>query len=166
MRTDPTCSPKHPIILIQVPIFIIKSHDSNAVLSCWLFSFSNFTMQRKQIPPPTGGRGLRKMHMRKNLFHRSVFFDYKILHNEPLTFHSIITHIICQNLLYLFVLVDFYLFQSDLRANKSSKLFWRYFAKSFKSSYFWFCPQFCNCFSALLFIIAISRNIVIFVAVF
>ena len=61
MRTCPTCRYKHPMIIIQIPIFIVKSHDSNAVLSCWLFSFSNFTMQRKQRSPPTGGRGRRKM---------------------------------------------------------------------------------------------------------
>ena len=61
MRTCPTCRYKHPMIIIQIPIFIVKPHDSNAVLSCWLFSFSNFTMQRKQRSPPTGGRGLSEM---------------------------------------------------------------------------------------------------------
>ena len=72
----------------------------------------------------------------------------------------IFSHKISHNPLSLFVFADSYLFQSDFWSDKGGKLLWRYFAKTFKSSYFWFRSQFRDGYSTFFFIIAIPCNIV------
>ena len=53
-----------------------------------------------------------------------IFFNQKVINNEVLTLHCVLSHEVYQELLHLICLVKSYLFEAHFGANKVRKLIW------------------------------------------
>ena len=75
---------------------------------------------------------------------RKILFYNKIVDNEVLTFHSVLTHVILQKLLNLIVLVHSYLFKTHIWSDEMDKFFRGDLTKSLESGNLWVWSQIFN----------------------
>ena len=59
-----------------------------------------------------------------DIFLWAVFLDNKVVDDEVLTLHRILTHIVFEKLLHLVGLMEGHLFQTDIRTDETRKFLW------------------------------------------
>ena len=72
-----------------------------------------------------------------NVFFRAVFLNHQIIDNKVLALHSVLTHVVLQQLSYLVGFVQRYLLQTHVGTDKTCEFIGRNLTKTFESGDFW-----------------------------